>query len=853
MKIKKILLSITFLFLPCFLSAQTTFDASELTKFLGEDIDDYTGRAVSSAGDINNDGYYDLLISAMSDDDGGSLSGSTYLFYGQDDAFSGDIDLSTADAKFIGEDEADLSGFSLSSAGDINNDGYDDFLIGAYGDDDNGSATGSAYLIYGQAEEFSGTIDLSEVDAKFYGENGGDFVSLGISAAGYVNNDDYADFIIGASGDDTGGDSAGAVYLIYGQNTRYSGAIELSAADAKFIGEDTDDWAGEYVGSAGDVNNDGYDDLLISATGDDAGGADAGAVYLVYGQTADFSGNIDLSEADAKFIGEEASDYAGQAVDTTQDANNDNYDDFLIGAPNNDAGGSNAGAVYLVYGQSTAFDSLVDLSAADVKFIGEDAGDGAGSDVSFAGDINNDGYDDLLIAAQSDDDGGSNSGSIYLIKGQVENYPSTYDLSLANYKFTGEESADYAGRSVAGAGDVNNDNYDDIIFGATENDEGASNAGSAYLGYLYIDNDNDGLAGNNGLLTGLDANDDDHDNDGSETGTDCNDDDASISTNQTYFTDLDGDGLGNVASVTSVCSLTVPAGYVTDSTDTNDNDHDNDGSETGTDCNDDDANISVNQTYYQDADGDGLGNSLVTTSLCSLTLPTGYVANANDTDDTIINNNVEIAGDNIDNDGDGLIDEANNRVNLHPQYSVYNPLDEDLYSNAIMSVRGYKRGNVKVKYADNSIYIYSVSDIPTFIHKTQIKQYQNTGYYLILNPHGRLMTLINIYNGNNLSRKTLSAKKSYKYNSFDIYSVNNKKYVVITSKTKNKTVVRLASVKFNITSEKLGAIKKVVMKGSDMMITQTSINAKDMIQLKDKEGKVIKSFIITKKGALIEN
>ncbi len=143
----------------------------------------------------------------------------------------------------------------------------------------------------------------------------------------------------------------------------------------------------------------------------------------------------------------------------------------------------------------------------------------------------------------------------------------------------------------------------------------------------YVANDDTGSVVKyaNYPVTCLDA-----DSDGVNYATDCNDYDASISSNVTYYRDADGDGLGS-DTTTSVCSLTAPAGYVTNTSDQNDNDFDNDGSPTSSDCDDNDASLSQLQTYYRDVDGDGLGDANTTTALCSLEAPGGYVSNNDDT------------------------------------------------------------------------------------------------------------------------------------------------------------------------------------------------------------------------------
>ncbi len=128
-----------------------------------------------------------------------------------------------------------------------------------------------------------------------------------------------------------------------------------------------------------------------------------------------------------------------------------------------------------------ALDPDTDLSAADASFLGEDAFDRPGWSVAPAGDVNGDGYDDILIGASGDDDGGNSAGQTYLILGKTTGWAMDTDLSAADASFWGEDTYDYSGWSVAPAGDVNGDGYDDILIGAYQDDDGGSDAGQTYL------------------------------------------------------------------------------------------------------------------------------------------------------------------------------------------------------------------------------------------------------------------------------------------------------------------------------------------------------------------------------------
>jgi len=402
-------------------------------SFWGEDAGDESGFSVATAGDVNGDGLGDFLIGAWRDEDGGTGAGQTYLMLGRAVADWGmDFDLSNADASFWGEDAGDKSGGSVATAGDVNGDGLDDFLIGAMWDEDGGTNAGQTYLILGRAAaDWGMDFDLSNADASFWGEDAGDFSGYPVASAGDVNGDGLDDFLIGAHGDDDGGDHAGQTYLILGRAAADWGMdFDLSNADASFWGEDAGDYSGYSLASAEDVNGDGLDDFLIGAYGDEDGGTDAGQTYLILGRAAaDWGMDFDLSNADASFWGEDAGDHSGFSAASAGDVNSDGRDDFLIGAfGDEDGGGTFAGQTYLILGRAAADWAMdFDLSNADASFWGEDIGDYSGFSVASAGDVNGDGRDDFLIGAYGDDDGGSWAGQTYLWLGTLQ-----YDLTISS-------------------------------------------------------------------------------------------------------------------------------------------------------------------------------------------------------------------------------------------------------------------------------------------------------------------------------------------------------------------------------------------------------------------------------------
>lgn len=330
-----------------------------------------------------------------------------------DGAFAGCLgsgSLAGADAQYTGETAGDKAGSSVSTAGDVNGDGFGDLLIAGPGNPSGGGpSAGAAYLVLGSATP--GDLDLGAADARYTGEAANDFAGSSVSTAGDVDGDGFGDLLIGAMNNADGGSSAGAAYLVLGSAT--PGDLDLGAADAQYTGTDAGDEAGCSVSTAGDVNGDGFGDLLIGAFYNDDGGADAGSAYLVLGSAT--PGNLGLGAADAQYTGEAAGDFAGYTVSAAGDVEGDGFGDILIVAIYDATGLSGAGSAYLVLGSTAPAD--LGLGAADAQYTGEAAFDYAGFGVASAGDVEGDGFGDLIIGAYGNDDGGSLAGAAYLILG----------------------------------------------------------------------------------------------------------------------------------------------------------------------------------------------------------------------------------------------------------------------------------------------------------------------------------------------------------------------------------------------------------------------------------------------------
>ncbi len=369
-------------------------------------------------------GYGDIVVGVP----GHSWTGLAMAFHGSATGPS-----TTADWSSTGPDYSDY-GYVVASAGDVNDDGYDDVIVGMNDND------GTAYVYHGSASGLSANEDWSDAAAN------GDWFGSSVASAGDINKDGYADVVIGAPGTDG---SKGKAYAYYGSSTGLS---------------DTADWAlsnpslyngfGISVSGAGDVNNDGYDDVVI------AGEYYTGFAYLYLGSASGLATTASWTASASS----EAS-YLGTAIASAGDVNKDGYDDVIVGAKGY---GTDQGIVYVYLGGSGGLSAT-----ASWTIMGEGNNDFFGCSVASAGDVNGDGYDDVIVGASLIN---SDKGKAYVYYGSASGLSNSPDWVV-----DGENAYDRFGHSVASAGDVNGDGYDDVIVGAKNYTFSTSSKGKAYL------------------------------------------------------------------------------------------------------------------------------------------------------------------------------------------------------------------------------------------------------------------------------------------------------------------------------------------------------------------------------------
>ncbi|PIG94250.1 FG-GAP repeat protein [Gloeocapsopsis sp. IPPAS B-1203] len=477
---------------------------------------DSAGASVSNAGDINGDGLDDIIIGAPSANPNGRVSaGESYIVFGKATRSDNSINLANLNGKngFVlqGINRYSYSGRSVSNAGDINGDGFDDIIIGApsVGELYTGEASraGESYIVFGTSR-FDARVDLANLDANngFVIQGRGSFSKFGSSVnnAGDINGDGFDDLIIGAPGSSPKGvyPPPGKSYIVFGKASGFNARVDIANlyGYSSFVlqGIKDSDYSGRSVSNAGDINGDGLDDLIISAPG-------AGESYIVFGKTARASFDLASLDGNNGFVLQ-----GGSSVNNAGDINGDGLDDLIIGAPSASPNGrSHAGESYVVFGTS-GFDARVDLASLDGNngFVlqGSNAYNSVGSSVSNAGDVNGDGFDDILIGA-------AGARGSYLVFGKASGFDARVDLATLDSSngFVFRANTDgYSSFSVSSGGDINGDGYDDMILGApSASPDGRFIAGESYVIYgrdFTGSVTRQGTAGND-LLIGTNADD----------------------------------------------------------------------------------------------------------------------------------------------------------------------------------------------------------------------------------------------------------------------------------------------------------------------------------------------------------
>jgi len=419
-------------------------------QYPASDANSAFGNSVSSAGDVNGDGYDDLVVGASHSDLKATNAGAAFIYYGGPSMqTTSTYDVYLEYASTDGETGAGNFGNSVSSAGDVNGDGYDDVVVGAHSSDLKASGAGAAFIYHGGPS--MQTTSTYNIYLEYASTDTGALFGESVSSAGDVNGDGYDDVVVGAVYSEIKAIAVGAAFIFHGgpsmqTTSTYNIYLEYPRSD-------TFSDFGRSVSSAGDVNGDGYDDLVVGAPRSDLKISDAGAAFIFHGgpsmlTTSTYNVYLEYASTDGSIFGN-----FGYSVSSAGDVNGDGYDDIVVGVHRSNLKAYDAGAAFIYHGGP----SMDTTSTYNIylEYASTDANAYFGYSVSSAGDINGDGYDDVVVGANSSDLKAPSAGAAFIYYGGSSmQTTSTYDV----YNVA-------SGLSVSSAGDVNGDGYDDIIIG----------------------------------------------------------------------------------------------------------------------------------------------------------------------------------------------------------------------------------------------------------------------------------------------------------------------------------------------------------------------------------------------------
>ena len=421
------------------------------------------GWDVDTAGDVNGDGYSDVMAGAIIAGAGQADEGLVFIWHGSASGIVANGNPTNA-ATQLETDQVSAQLFSVGGGGDVNGDGYGDVIVGARFWDGGQTDEGGAWVFFGRA---GGIPDgnTATADVALEADQAGGGFGFDTALAGDVNGDGFADVLVGANLFDDAFADSGAAFVFLGGNEGIVDGDALTAATTVETNQ-ADAWLGYSIASAGDINGDGYGDVVIGAPRYDTGTSVDGAVFIFHGGAAGIASGLD-SSADTQILGQPNNSFFGTAVASAGDVNGDGYGDVIVGDP-----GYGYGAAWIFHGGPGGIASGT-AATADGQIEANSYADAFGTSVAAAGDVDGDGFGDVIVGAPGLSHPEVLEGGALVFRGSAMGIPAgseatAYSVFESNIAWLPPPFGYLMefGSSVSGAGDVNGDGYSDVIVGS---------------------------------------------------------------------------------------------------------------------------------------------------------------------------------------------------------------------------------------------------------------------------------------------------------------------------------------------------------------------------------------------------